>query len=213
MARSASDLDTALVFDTYDLAEQQAQTWPKNLGHNSDLDQSALAEMMREAVEASYLSNTGEELAEDTVVVSGHRHDTELSLDDWRQVGSWAPTAGKLDPAGFRTFATSATRFLVQELIILAGAEYVWPWAKVTLTVSCDLYNAATLALFRSIPSISLQGPGGRSYTEEWVPGRPVYLGDAPVNDDMRRLIAVWSAVVSSAVTVTLWATRLLLRG
>jgi hypothetical protein len=102
---------------------------------------------------------------------------------------------GKLDPAGWQTFATSATRFLVQEIIVPAGAEYVWPWAKVsvetgehTLTVSCDLYHAATLVLFRSIPSISVQGPGGRSYTEEWVPGRPVYLGDTPVNDDMRRL-------------------------
>lgn len=68
--------------------------WPKNIGHATSPHQAMLARFAQRAAQVIAVSGTGEELTADLTVNEGHKHNTEDTLVEWRQLAAW-PVIGR----------------------------------------------------------------------------------------------------------------------
>lgn len=75
----------------------EAVGWPANVAHATSPHQALLARFAQKAAEVVALSATGEALSADLTVTEGHRHNTEATLLEWRQLAAWPVIGRALD--------------------------------------------------------------------------------------------------------------------
>ena len=167
--------------------------WPKNIGHATAPHQAMLARFAQQAARIVALSGTGEELTADLVVVEGHKHNSEETLVEWRQLGAW-PILGRtlagvarvgqlvtltatedlglylfkvpLDPFGVRVRSVLFPRF--RATVPNPGTP-----GDSTLTVTGDLVRivAGVLTVVAALPRLNIvaqAGPPLVSYVNQW---------------------------------------------
>jgi hypothetical protein len=199
--------------------------FPANKGHDSSPYEALFAYIAQQNSAALYLSATGSTLAANQTISAGHKHDVSAAFPDWRQAGSWRPTADTdvSNREGYVVESTSFVEFAVVPLRfpLESGGDPVdgtlTPRARIslpaagtstdtTLTIECTFYKLPGLldtgVLTTTISpgaALSITATSPATITNSWVAGSAITFGDSDINTADGDVVAIFKAKVADS--------------